>query len=297
MKLSAKTQLCCLIGHPVSHSLSPTMHNAAFEALGLDICYLAFDVPPASLSLAMEGLRALGAIGMSVTIPHKQSVRNFIDELDGDALLVGAVNCLAKRGPGWVGYNTDVRGFLVALEEVLETSISGMSAVVLGAGGAARAVAVSLGRAGASRVSVINRAGERAKLLVDGLQPHLEGTTFQAFAWDQAECGDALATADLLINATPLGMSAVAGSEAWTESLLTFQKLALTRLPAHTVFYDLIYAPERTPFMELALASGHSAHNGLGMLLHQGAESFRLWTRRDAPISIMRAAMASDGTS
>lgn len=99
MKLSSKTNLCCLIGHPITHSLSPTMHNAAFQASGLDYCYLAFDVAAASLTIAIEGLRALGVSGVSVTIPHKQSVRNFTDELDADALLVGAVNCLARRGP------------------------------------------------------------------------------------------------------------------------------------------------------------------------------------------------------
>lgn len=290
MKISANTRLVCVIGNPIGHSLSPAMQNAAFHALSLDYCYLAFDVRTHGLQAAMEGLRALGAVGCNVTIPHKQSMRPFLDGLDPDAGIVGAVNTLARVGPGWFGYNTDVVGFLTALGSVYRRDLTGASVIVLGAGGAARAVCVGLGRARAGRVTLIGRSADRVGSLIEAIQPHFVDTQYLAAEWMGEHLGAVMNDADLLVNTTPLGMDAQDGDAEWTSAIACFRGLRIQELPQAALVYDLIYCPETTPLMAFAIDQGLQVENGLGMLVHQGAESFRIWTKHDPPLEEMRRA-------
>lgn len=254
----AASHLACIIGYPVSHSLSPAIHNAGFDALGLDWTYITIAVQPGAAREGIGLLRELGVEGASVTMPHKQDVIPFLDGLDASAEVVGAVNTLVRTDGRLVGHNTDGAGLVRFLRHDTSFSFGDASALILGAGGAARAVAVALAAEGV-RVTIAARRVEQAQEiagLADGIA---------AVAWDRAE------PADLIINATPArdGLPAIAP-----------RQLAV----------DMLYLPPKTPFLMDAEASGARAYHGLGMLLHQAALQFELWTGREAPLAAMRAA-------
>jgi len=270
--MSGDRALAGLIGWPVEHSISPAMQNAAFRALGLDWHYDLLPVPPGEVGDLLAGLAARGYRGANVTVPHKQAVLPFLDRVEGEARAIGAANTLVLRDEGWAGHNTDAAGFVAALREA-GFEPGGAAALVLGAGGAARAVVHALLAAGC-RVAIYNRTAEAARRLAAELGP-AGGPRAWAIPSPGAIEPDAV---DLLVNATPLGMEAAAGASPWPEPL---------PLPAHWTVYDLVYRPAETRLLARARAAGAAAVGGLGMLVHQGALAFQLWTGQPAPLDVM----------
>lgn len=260
-----------VFGWPLDHTLSPVIHNAAFRRLKLDWIYLAWRVPPDDLAAAVGGLRALGGMGANVTMPHKESVMALLDDVSGDARAVGAVNTIQRLGDELIGHNTDVDGFRAFLTDDAGVDVAGSEAVVLGSGGAARAVVVALDDLGAGDIAIAARREEKAAALV-GLagrgSAHVE-------AWDKAS--DLASEADLVVNATPIGGK---GEDV----------LPGARFHERQVVVDLIYSPPSTALVERARAAGAGAWGGLGMLVHQAAASFQIWTGQDPPIEAMSAA-------
>lgn len=250
-----------LIGDPVAHSLSPAMHNAAFEALGLPHRYRLMALPAAGLADGVRRLRDPGSLGANVTIPHKEVVGRYLDGIEETARRIGAVNTLFKRGSGLLGDNTDAGGFSDALREA-GVELSGRRALLLGAGGAARACAYELGAAGAD-VAIANRTPERARGLPGRVVP-----------WPVAS----LDGYDAVVNATSLGLHGEDPLEG-------------VDLPRGIAVVDVVGVADETPLIRRAKASGCVTVDGLLMLLHQGVRAFRLWTGLAAPLEAMRAAL------
>ncbi len=283
--LSGHTRVVGVIGDPVAHSLSPTLHNAAFEALGLDWVYVAFPVPRGWGAEAVAAVPALGLAGFNVTMPHKEDVAAACDELTADAAALRSVNTVVARPDGrTLGDSTDGPGFLDALADK-EITVAGQPVLVLGAGGAARAVVLALGRAGAL-VTVAARRPEAAESAA-ALSPGARAVLLEAVAplgpSSVRSAGAVGPTAfALIVNATPLGMSGGDALPVDPESLHAGQAVV-----------DLVYHPADTPLLIAARARGARAVNGLGMLLHQAARSFTLWTGEPAPLDAMRAAVTA----
>lgn len=261
------THLAGVIGWPVRHSRSPDIHNAAYRALGLDWVYVALPVAPGQVRPALAGARALGIEGLSVTMPHKGAAAAEVDVLTADAAALGAVNSVRRDGDRLIGDNTDGGGFVDSLASA-GVDPSGRRCVVLGAGGAARAVVRALAGAGAAQVTVLNRDPGRGQL----------AASLAGAAGGVGTTSD-LATADLLVQATPIGM----GDDP---TLAADPAL----LPPHAVVADLVYHPLVTPLLAAARDRGLVTVDGLGMLIHQAARQLEAWTGHDAPIAVMRAA-------
>jgi shikimate dehydrogenase len=266
------------MGEPIRHSLSPVLHNAAFRALDLDWVSLAFPVAEGEAEAAVHGIRALGLDGMSVTMPHKAAVMPALDRLSETASRLGAVNTIVRRGRELRGESTDGSGFLDALRADEGFDPAGKRCVVLGAGGAARAVVLALAEAGASEVVVVGRTPERVATAAS-----LAGRAGRA--GQPADAKDA----DLVVNGTPVGMAGIVridGSRVEGRDLPIEPEL----LGPGQWVVDLVYHPLITPLVAAARDRGAKAVNGLGMLIHQAAHAFRLWTGEDAPLEAMSAA-------
>lgn len=285
-----------VIGDPGKKSLSPAFQQAALDHLRLDIVYEAWPTPPEGLGLRVKGLRAPAVLGANVTIPHKEAILPMMDELDDLVRRVGAVNTVVNRDGRLYAYNTDVAGFLRALREAGQLDPAGRRAVIAGAGGAARAVVAALVQAGAARVTVINRTSSRATKLVEDMRPLAGHTDLQALpdayiSWVSAAVG-----ADLLVNCTSVGSDSSAATEPASEEVDSPVPADVIRSGA--VVYDLVYRPAETPLMAAARQRGARVLGGLPMLIYQGAESFRLWTGREAPVEVMfeaaRKALAAE---
>jgi shikimate dehydrogenase len=278
--IGARTRLVGLLGWPVSHSASPAMHNAGFAALGLDWAYLPLGVEPARLGAAVEGLRAFGFRGANVTVPHKRSVIAHLDALTPRAQALGAVNTILRDdGGAMIGDNTDAPGCVADLR-ALGFEVAGCAALVLGAGGAGRAVAYGLAEAGARRVVIENRDRGRAERLVEDIAPRFEACRLEARALAEQPAGDE-ASFQLLINATSVGL-ADPGACAYAEA---------RPICDGQWAYDLIYGSTPTRFLRRAATAGGRAHGGAGMLLRQGALAFEWWTGRAAPLEVMARAL------
>jgi shikimate dehydrogenase len=271
--VSGETRLAAVIGDPVRHSLSPCLMNAAFAETGLDWTCVAMEVPEGQASGALDGMRAMGIGGLSVTMPHKAAVASGVDDLTAGARALGAVNCIVPDGDRLVGHNTDGAGFLDGLRHDSGLDVTGLRCVVLGAGGAARAVVHALGLAGAADVAVANRTAGRALRVAE-----LAGAAGHAL--EPSSVGGAVAGADLVVNATSLGM---AGSEAG-------HPVDPDLAAAGAVVVDLIYHPAQSAWLAALRGRGVEAHNGLSMLVHQAAHAFTLWTGVEAPVAAMDAA-------
>lgn len=273
-----------ILGHPVAHSKSPAMHGAAARALGIDAVYHRFDVLPEFVGDAVRGVRALGLAGVNVTVPHKEAVMPFLDRIDDDARLIGAVNTIVREGTTLVGANTDAPGLVRSLEEA-SVPLDGAVVTVIGAGGAARAAVVGLARAGAREVNVLARRAEQADTLVRDVQGALSA---RVVAGDFGALEAAFAGTTLVVQSTSAtlhGAADSAGAEAFAASL------PLGSLPAHATVIDLVYKPLETTVLRAARERGLRTVDGLGMLLHQGAIAFHRWTGREPPIDVMRAAL------
>ena len=280
MKITAKTRIVGILGHPVHHSLSPIMHNAAFESLGLDYRYFAFDVKPEMLRRAVEGLRALQMVGVNVTVPHKEKVIRYLDQLSSDARLMGAVNTIENREGQLIGHNTDGMGFIRAFQDAFGQSVEGKQALLLGAGGAARAVAIQLVSQGISEMIIANRTYAHARRLVKTITESFPGATTLAIRLQGESLAKICLRADILINATSTGLT--------VDSSLNISPSVFR--PSMRVC-DLTYNPPHTPFLKMAAGAGCKTMNGVGMLLHQGALAFRIWLGQEAPLSVMRTAL------
>lgn len=266
---TSATRFAGVIGWPVGHSLSPSMHNAAFRELGLDWAYLAFPIEAGHVEQAVRGLFQAGCSGLSVTIPHKHAVIACCDEVTDAVRAIGAANTLVPLADGRVrGDNTDADGFLRALDESAPVDLHGADVLMIGAGGAARAIAFALRGRGA-RVHVANRTAEKAAELG-------EPVAFTRDAIDQAarECA-------LVVNASSMGM----GSDEVPADL------PVAVLGPGSVAYDIVYRTEPTPWLRAAAAQGARTVDGVGMLLHQGAIAFAQWTGMEPPLQAMRAAL------
>ncbi|MGQ0670315.1 MAG: shikimate dehydrogenase [Actinomycetota bacterium] len=273
-RVGGTTRTVGVIGWPVSGSLSPRIHNAAFDALDLDWVYVPLPVPPRGLPVALAGLATLGFVGANVTMPHKTEAAEIIDELSEDSARLRAVNTIVVDAAGLHGHNTDAPGFDRFLRRDAGFDPAGASALIYGAGGAARACALALARAGLVALTVAARDPSRA----EGIRLALEGlsTDLAVIPFDEAT----LIEASLVVNATPLGASG--------------ESLPLPPLVPGTLVVDLLYRPAITPLQAAARAAGAAALGGLGLLLHQAALSFELWTGRPAPVSVMSAAATAE---
>jgi shikimate dehydrogenase len=275
--ITGSTTLVGLLGWPVEHSLSPTMHNAAFASLGLDWAYVPLPVYPDHIGEAIRGLRAMGFAGANVTVPHKQAVLHHLDDIAQDALVIGAVNTIVVRDDQLIGDNTDAAGFLASLAEA-GFDPDGIYAAVLGAGGAARSVVHALAVAGARQVCIYNRHLRRATELCRDMAKFHTAVRFEAYPLEAVDnIGD---DTSLLINSTSLGMWPDTETSPWPTTL---------PIPGHLTVYDLVYRPRETLLLTQARAVGAEIVDGMGMLVHQGAAAFELWTGSTAPVEVMRA--------
>lgn len=276
-------KLCYLIGYPVSHSMSAVMHNSAFKALGLNFRYELRSVPPEELrEFLVSVVRKPDVRGANITIPHKVSVIDFLDELDRAASRIGAVNAIVNEGGILKGYNSDGIGAVKAIEEVYGR-LEGVKAVVLGAGGAARAVGYHLSTT-VKEICIANRTLRRAVELAEKLSGHPEcKARILAIRQNGERLKDVVENADILINATPVGMSPKIGETPILGELLNKNLLV----------FDLVYNPMRTRLIKDAEAAGARVLTGVSMLVYQGAESFKLWTGVEAPYESMHSAVVN----
>ena len=333
LDISGKTQLVGLLGWPVAHSLSPAMHNAAAADLGLDFAYLPLPVHPDQLAPAVRGLATLGFRGANVTVPHKEAIIPLLDQIDPAAAAIGAVNTVVisdqwsvvsdqqsavsgqpsaaggqpsshqqlaaddqqpetdyqppipdPRSPFLSGFNTDWSGFLADLQ-ALELEVKDRDCLILGAGGSARAAAYGLASAG-SRVHLFARREEQAWQIVTGLADHCPAGSLVAHNWTVLQDeSPQFAAAALVINTTPVGMAPHVAVSPWPDGV---------PLPEQAFVYDLVYNPAETKLMQQARATGRDASNGLGMLLHQGALAFTLWTGLEPDLQVMAQALQAN---
>jgi shikimate dehydrogenase len=276
-----------VFGDPVAHSLSPQMQNAALEKCGLEMRYARFEIQASELPATLELLPKLNFVGANLTVPHKIAAFKLMDEVDETARQFGAVNSIKIADGKLRGLNTDGKGFSRAIREEFSVDLRDLRVLLLGAGGAARAIALQCAKENCERLVIANRDFEKAKQLADELRPFFAGprvlgpvARLQAIALDESVLRFQIANADLVVNATALGLSR--GDPALIPARL---------LAPHLMIYDTIYSPGQTAFVSAAIEAGARAANGLSMLLHQGALAFEIWFDRTAPLDVMRRAL------
>ena len=271
------TKRIFLIGYPVGHSVSPAFQQAALDHHAIDARYEAMDVPEPSVPEAVNALRAPDTLGANVTVPHKEAVTPFLDEVVEEARLIGAVNTIENRNGTLVGHNTDAKGFLTALREEAGFDPRGKDALVLGAGGSAKAVTVALAGEGVRSIVVANRTLERAESLVETIRS--QSVSARAVPLCEDSLRAAAARSGLMVNCTSLGMT---GGPGQGETPINADII-----PSHTLVCDLVYNPRVTPLLQEAGKAGARALGGLPMLVYQGAAAFEIWTGVEAPVKVM----------
>lgn len=281
MIVSGRTQVCGVIGDPITHTLSPTIHNAAFNHLKLDFTYLAFKVKAVDLEYAIHGMRGLGLRGLNVTMPHKIAVTRYLDEADSTVKFLCSANTLLNDDGKLSGFNTDGVGALQALREN-GANPAGKTVLLLGAGGAAKAIAYSLAQE-AEVLCILNRGPEKAAVLADTLNRVFKKQVVGNILSPSTIKAN-LQNADVLINATSVGMHPSANTSLVAPHLLK---------PELTVM-DVVYNPVETKLLKDARKAGAKVVSGVEMLLHQGAASFKIWTGHEAPIEVMRTAALNE---
>lgn len=276
--ITGKTRVLAILGYPVEHSLSPAMQNSEFERLNLDYIYVPAPVAPANLEVSIKGLVAAGVVGFNVTIPHKQAVLPLLDEISEDAKLVGAVNTIKVVDGRLHGYNTDIDGWVRDIQEdiLLERS----SVCIVGAGGAARAVAVGAIKSGASRLFLCGRNSDTIEPLAKTLKEKLPDAQITWRVLDDPECRADLAACDIVVNTTPVGMESTPGMPLNPDWLTESQ-----------YYYDTIYVPGETELMRAARLKGSAVRGGLGMLAYQGAVAFEVWTGIEPDVERMKSTL------
>jgi len=271
------TKFVGLIGHKLKHSISPQFQKAAFDYLGLDIRYEVWETAKDELPNVVEGIRDASRLGANVTIPYKEAVLPLLDDVDSDARRIGAVNTIVNRGGKLTGYNTDSSGFLKALREDGAFSPRNKRAVLIGAGGVARAVGFALVDAGIRSLVILNRTQARREALAWDLK--VSDTEVVALSWKDGRTMTALAECDLLVNCTSVGMKDSASEGR--------SPLGIGLIPKRALVYDVVYNPLETPLIAAARKAGARTLGGLPMLVYQGAASFELWTGKKASVDIM----------
>lgn len=274
MEIRGSTRIAVVIGHPIKHSLSPVMHNSAFEHLGLDYSYVAIDIEPEGIEHFVRGLRYTNILGVNVTIPHKTAVIPYLDELSEEAKILGAVNTIKITREKLIGYNTDVYGFEKCLEGI---DVSDASALLIGAGGAGKAVAYTLCKLKVKKFYISNRTEEKAKDLIQFMS-NLFNREIEFVPFTQLET---LKPLDIIVNATPLGMEGI------KEDL----EIPSSIIGKNTIAIDLVYNPPTTKFLKIASSLGAKTLNGIKMLVYQGAASFKIWTGLEPPVDVMEGAI------
>jgi shikimate dehydrogenase len=276
-----------VLGDPVAHSLSPQMQNAALRECKIDLRYARFHILPNELPEALNLVRQLNFVGVNLTVPHKIAALDHVDDVDPDARRIGAVNTISFDGKTARGFNTDGRGFSRAIRDEFSVDLRDLRVLVLGAGGAGRAIAMQCAKENCERLVIANRNFAKAKQLAEELREFFAGPKIfgpvprlQAIAWEEAAIRFQIANIDLIVNATPLGLNS-------TDPPAIPARL----LAPHVMIYDTVYALGRTPLTAAAIEAGARAANGLSMLLYQGALSFAIWFEREAPIDLMRSAL------
>ena len=266
-----------IIGHPIGHSISPRFQQAALDSLGINAEYRAYDVEPDDVGAFVDSLRSDAVTGINVTVPHKEAVMPFLDEIDEWATEAGAVNTIVNRDGRLAGYNTDGYGFLRALRESGGLDPAGKSTLILGAGGSARGVVQALLRAEVGHLTVANRTLARAESLVELARSR--GVAAEAITLESDCVDDAARSAHLIVNCTSLGMTH--GPDE------TASPLRADQIPPTALVYDLVYNPALTPLLREAEQAGATTLGGITMLVYQGAASFEIWLERPAPVKVM----------
>ena len=276
--VNGTTKLLGIFGDPIGHTLSPAMQNAELTAADINAVYLPFHIHPEQLQSAVETIRTLNLVGINVTVPHKVSIVPFLDAVDKEAELIGAVNTVVNRQGYLTGYNTDASGFLASLRLDLQIETRGKQVVVLGAGGACRAALSALAGSGVASITVANRTKPKADLLVAEMQTPFPSTTFNATDLSPSELGTALTRADLLVNTTSIGLSGESFPDFIVDSLM-----------GHASVYDMVYKKDSTSLLNAARHRGLKAADGRGMLVAQGEAAFLKWFEVAPEVGVMRS--------
>jgi shikimate dehydrogenase len=279
--ITGKTKLLGVIGNPIEHSLSPVMHNAAIAKLELDYVYLPFPIKPEDLSKAISGFTAIGLTGFSVTIPHKQAIIPLLTEISSIAKEIGAVNTVWRTETGWNGTNTDVEGFVAPLKNY-NRNWSQTTALILGCGGAARAVVAGCAQLNCAKIHVVGRDQQKLKRFKNSWQNSELAVNLSVHNWQ--ELPDLMGESNLLVNSTPVGMYPHIDESPVSAELMG-------RLSENAIAYDLIYTPNPTKFLQIAKEHGADAIDGLGMLVQQGAAALQIWLKQQPPVEVMRQSL------
>jgi shikimate dehydrogenase len=276
-----------VFGDPVAHSLSPQIQNAALRECEIDMQYVRLLIRSNELAEALTLVRDLKFAGINLTVPHKIAVLDLIDEIDGNATQIGAVNTIKIDDEKTFGFNTDGKGFVRAIRQEFVVDLRDLRVMVLGAGGAARAIALQCAKENCERLVLANRTFEKAEKLADELRDFFAGPKvfgpvprLQAIPWDESAIRFQVGNVDLVVNATPIGLNRAEASP-----------IPARLLAPHLMVYDTVYSDQRTPFVSAAIEAGARAANGSSMLLHQGALAFEIWFGREAPLDVMRQAL------
>ena len=279
MRIDGDTRVVGIIGNPLGHTLSPTIHNAAFDYMGLNWCYVPFPVEEGRLTEAIDGIRSLRLGGVNVTMPFKTDVLPLLDEVTTFAQSVGAVNTVLMDKGRLIGYNTDGRGFYTSLARDVGYEVKGRRVLILGAGGAARSVTVSLALAGVSSITIVNRSADRSRQLTEIIESSAPEVSVSWLTPDD-NYDLVVADSDIIINATPL--------TAFQGSVL---RVPVAMLNRNQLVCDLNYSLYQPPLLQEAEARGAQVVDGKGMLLYQAAAAFEIWTGLEAPVEVMRMAL------
>ncbi|HBA84657.1 MAG TPA: shikimate dehydrogenase [Verrucomicrobia bacterium] len=282
MKIGGQTKKFAVLGHPIGHTLSPVMHNAAIQALDWDAIYLAFDVHPDQLMNVLPAMQQMGFGGVNLTVPLKETAFKGLSRLDESARIMGAVNTVKFEPEGPKGYNTDGMGFLKAMEEAFGEGVAGKRMFVFGAGGAGRAVALAAAGEGVRSLALADVDIERCRRLAVELETQFMIAEIDIVTTPEAQL-EAAQSADIIVQATPVGMKTSDPSPLPPQAFHEGQRA-----------FDLVYMYPETAFMKAAKAGGARIANGLGMLLHQGAKAFEIWTGVQPPVQAMRAALEKE---
>ena len=279
MNITTKTKILGIFGCPISHSISPAMHNAIIKALGLDMIYMPFEIKPSNLRDAVNGIKGFGMLGVNITIPHKEAVMKLLDDISEEARLIGAVNTIVNKDGRLIGYNTDGYGYVASIKEDCDFNPKNKRVIILGAGGAARGISAALAKSGAKKIIIANRTLSRADNLIKTFKRKFPDTKFEAIGLEEDILMTYFQDINLLVNTTSVGME--------KNEIL---EIPLEALPKTAIVSDIVYNPLQTLLLKKADKLGLTAYGGLSMLIHQGAKSFKLWTGIDAPVNVMRKA-------
>jgi len=282
-RITSNTKLTALLGYPVKQSLSALMHNTAFGHLNLDYIYIPFDIEQKDLQTTVAGLKTLNFTGFNLTMPHKQEIIQYLDEISKEAKLIGAVNTVVKEKGRLIGYNTDGKGYIASLKEE-KIPVKNQKVVMVGSGGAAKSIAIQLAMEGVEEILLLNRTIKPAEEIADTIIENISGCHVKAREFNQSNLQKVLEKANILINCTPLGMYSKKDNSIVEDERILRKDLVVS---------DLVYNPEETKLLRQGKNRGCKTINGLGMLIWQGALAFKVWTGEDMPVDVVREKMLS----